>query len=254
LGVEGLLLLEQDQFVLLEMGLAVGQLMDLVVHGLEVPRGRDGPGLHPLLDLVATLGRGGDVFLQLALPSGQLVHLGLHVPRRPVEAGPSLRQLGQGRPLGQAPVDLAAIAQDALADARAVAPQRQISLSSNGPVVVNGDDTRLRQVLGNLVRNALVHTPQSTPIEMAVSSEDSVGRISVADHGPGLAMQDLDRIFEPFYRADPSRSRDSGGSGLGLSIVNAVVAAHGGRVKVSETDGGGATFEVELPLAGGAAN
>ena len=165
-----------------------------------------------------------------------------------------LARLDQGRPLEQAPVDLAAIAQDALADARAVAPQRQISLSSNGPVVVNGDDTRLRQVLGNLVRNALVHTPQSTPIEMAVSSEDSVGRISVADHGPGLAMQDLDRIFEPFYRADPSRSRDSGGSGLGLSIVNAVVAAHGGRVKVSETDGGGATFEVELPLAGGAAN
>lgn len=160
-----------------------------------------------------------------------------------------LARLDQGRPLEQAPVDLAAIAQDALADARAVAPQRQISLSSNGPVIVNGDDRRLRQVLGNLVRNALVHTPQNTSIEIAVSTEDSVGRISVADHGPGLGTQDVDRIFEPFYRADPSRSRDSGGSGLGLSIVSAVVAAHGGRVKVSETSGGGATFDVELPLA-----
>jgi two-component system OmpR family sensor kinase len=73
--------------------------------------------------------------------------------------------------------------------------------------------------------------------------------MSVADHGPGLADADLGRIFEPFFRADPSRSRDSGGAGLGLSIVSAVVTAHGGRVKVSQTDGGGATFEVELPLA-----
>ncbi len=160
-----------------------------------------------------------------------------------------LARLDQGRPLEQAPVDLEAIAQDALADARAVAPQRQISLTVTGPVIVSGDDTRLRQVLGNLVRNALVHTPQNTSIEIAVATEDSVGRISVADHGPGLGTQAMDRIFEPFYRADPSRSRDSGGSGLGLSIVSAVVTAHGGRVKVSQTQGGGATFEVELPLA-----
>ena len=160
-----------------------------------------------------------------------------------------LARLDQGRPLEQAPVDLQAIARDAVADARAVAPQRQISLDAIDPVVVNGDDTRLRQVVGNLVRNALVHTPQDTAIEIAVSTADSVGRISVADHGPGLVAEDTNRIFEPFYRADPSRSRDSGGSGLGLSIVSAVVTAHGGRVKVSETDGGGATFEVELPLA-----
>lgn len=160
-----------------------------------------------------------------------------------------LARLDQGRPLEQAPVDLQTIARDAVADARAVAPQRQISLNASDPVVVNGDDTRLRQVVGNLVRNALVHTPQNTSIEIAVSTENSTGRISVADHGPGLGTDDMDRLFEPFYRADPSRSRDSGGSGLGLSIVSAVVTAHGGRVKVSQTDGGGATFEVELPLA-----
>jgi two-component system OmpR family sensor kinase len=164
-----------------------------------------------------------------------------------------LARLDQGRPLEHSPVDLATIARDALADANAVAPQRQISLTSDGPVIVNGDDTRLRQVLANLVRNALVHTPQNTAIEIAVSTEDSVGRISVADHGPGLGTQDVNRIFEPFFRADPSRSRDSGGSGLGLSIVSAVVTAHGGRVKVRETNGGGATFEVELPLAGSSA-
>jgi two-component system OmpR family sensor kinase len=161
-----------------------------------------------------------------------------------------LARLDQGRPLEQEPIDLQALAADAVADARAVAPQREIKLTSPGRVVVNGDDTRLRQVVGNLVRNAIVHTPPETPIDIAISTEDSVARLSVADHGPGLPAEDVDRIFEPFYRADPSRSRDSGGAGLGLSIVSAVVTAHGGHVIVRETDGGGATFEVELPLAG----
>jgi len=161
-----------------------------------------------------------------------------------------LARVDQGRPMDQEPVDLQAIATDAAADARAVAPQRDINLTVPGRVVVNGDDTRLRQVVGNLVRNALVHTPPKTPIDISLSTEDSVARLSVADHGPGLAADDIDRIFEPFYRADPSRSRDSGGAGLGLSIVSAVVTAHGGHVKVRETEGGGATFEVELPLAG----
>jgi two-component system OmpR family sensor kinase len=159
-----------------------------------------------------------------------------------------IARLDQGRPLEKEPVDLQAIARDAAADARAVAPQREITLSAPAPVIVDGDDTRLRQVLGNLVRNAIVHTPSQTAIEIAVSTVDGVGRMSVADHGPGLQTDELDRIFEPFYRADPSRSRDSGGAGLGLSIVSAVVSAHGGHVTVSETSGGGATFEVELPL------
>jgi two-component system, OmpR family, sensor kinase len=160
-----------------------------------------------------------------------------------------LARLDQGRPLAKDAVDLRSIATDAVADARVVAPQREISLSANGPVMVTGDDTRLRQVLGNLMRNALVHTPQQTPIEVEVATDDGLGRMSVADHGPGLDEGDVGRIFEPFYRADPSRSRDSGGAGLGLSIVSAVVTAHGGRVKVKQTEGGGATFEVELPLA-----
>jgi two-component system OmpR family sensor kinase len=160
-----------------------------------------------------------------------------------------IARLDQGRPLETKAVDLQAIASDAAADARAVAPQREIIMSAPGPVVVEGDDTRLRQVLGNLVRNALVHTPQQSAIEIAVSTVDGVGRMSVIDHGPGLNPNELEHIFEPFYRADPSRSRDSGGAGLGLSIVNAVVGAHGGNVRVKETSGGGATFEVELPLA-----
>ncbi len=160
-----------------------------------------------------------------------------------------IARLDQGRPLESEPVDLQVIARDAVADARAVAPQRTVSFSGDGPVIVTGDDTRLRQVLGNLVRNALVHTPATTPIEVSLLSDDRLAHVSVIDHGPGLKPDEMRRIFEPFFRADPSRSRDSGGAGLGLSIVSAVVAAHGGSVKVRQTSGGGATFEVELPLA-----
>jgi len=158
-----------------------------------------------------------------------------------------LARLGQGRPLEMQPVDLQAIARDAVADAHAVAPQRAISLDAPAPVIVAGDDTRLRQALGNLVRNALVHTPPETPIEVAVGTEDGVARVTVSDHGPGLGADDAKRVFEPFYRADPSRSRDSGGVGLGLSIVAAVAGAHGGQARARETPGGGATFELELP-------
>jgi len=160
-----------------------------------------------------------------------------------------IARLDQGRPLASEAVDLQVIARDAAADARAVAPQREITLNAPDRVVVSGDDTRLRQVVGNLVRNALVHTPGRTAIEIAVTTQNGTAQLSVADHGPGLRAEDRERIFEPFYRADPSRSRDSGGAGLGLSIVNAVVLAHGGRVQVKETNGGGATFEVQLPLA-----
>jgi two-component system OmpR family sensor kinase len=159
-----------------------------------------------------------------------------------------IARLDQGRALETKAVDLQTIARDAAADARAVAPQRDINLEAPAAVIVRGDDTRLRQVLGNLVRNAIVHTPSRTPIDIAVSTENGFARMSVADHGSGLGPEDLKRIFEPFFRADPSRSRDSGGAGLGLSIVSAVVTAHGGTVRVTQTNGGGATFEVELPL------
>jgi two-component system, OmpR family, sensor kinase len=165
-----------------------------------------------------------------------------------------IARLDQGRPLERKPVDLQAIAADAADDARAVAPQRQITLTAPASVVIEGDDLRLRQVVGNLVRNALVHTPQQTAIEIGVSTVNGTGRMSVIDHGPGLQAKDMERIFEPFYRADPSRSRDSGGAGLGLSIVSAVVSAHGGKVNVKETSGGGVTFEVDLPLAPLSAN
>jgi two-component system OmpR family sensor kinase len=161
-----------------------------------------------------------------------------------------LARLDQGRPLDQAPVDLQQIAHDACADARAVAPSRAITLWAREAVVVRGDELRLRQVVANLVSNAIVHTPTGTPIEVSVTSNGERAALSVTDHGPGLKGEETGRVFEPFYRADPGRSRDRGGSGLGLSIVAAVVTAHGGVVQVLETPGGGATFRVELPRAG----
>ena len=159
-----------------------------------------------------------------------------------------LARLDQGRPLERKPVDLEKIARDACDDARAVAPRRQISLLRDGTLTVVGDDLRLRQVVGNLVRNAIIHTPPATPIEVELATADGHVLLSVVDHGPGLPPGEEKRIFEPFHRADPGRSRDRGGSGLGLSIVAAVVSAHGGTVEALPTEGGGATFRLELPL------
>ena len=159
-----------------------------------------------------------------------------------------LARLDQGRPLEREPVDLQAIARDARSDASAVAPVRTVTLTAPDRVVVTGDDMRLRQAVGNLVRNAIVYTPAATPIEIGLSRRNGRAVLTVADHGPGLPLEVAAKVFEPFYRGDAGRGRDRGGAGLGLSIVAAVVAAHQGEVRVRQTEGGGATFEVELPL------
>ncbi len=167
-----------------------------------------------------------------------------------------LARLDEQRPARTDPVDLAVLAGDATHDARGLAPDRTVQLvglsAGRGPepTVVIGDDNRLRQVVGNLVGNAVRHTPDGTPIEVAVGVQDGLAILEVRDHGPGLPPEHAVKVFERFYRVDASRARSQGGgSGLGLSIVSAVVAAHGGRVGVALTAGGGATFRVELPLA-----
>ena len=160
-----------------------------------------------------------------------------------------LARLDQERPLVFTQVDLLTIAADAVHDAKAVAPDRDIDLDVAGPPpVVSGDEARLRQVMHNLVTNALRHTPAGTPIAVRLRSSDRDALIDVIDHGAGLSDEARERVFERFYRVDESRTREHGGSGLGLSIVAALVAAHGGRVTVEDTPGGGATFRVELPL------
>jgi two-component system OmpR family sensor kinase len=145
-------------------------------------------------------------------------------------------------------VDLAALTRDAVDDARAAAPDRPISASADGAVVVRGDADRLRQVLANLLRNALDHTPPATPVEVGLTSADGKARLEVRDHGPGLPVDDSAALFERFWRAEGGRERGRGGAGLGLAIVAAIAEAHGGRVTAQNAPGGGAAFVVSLPL------
>ncbi|MGW1346448.1 sensor histidine kinase [Kribbella sp. NPDC002412] len=164
-----------------------------------------------------------------------------------------LARLDQQRPLRMEPVDLLPIAADALHNAQAMQPDRNISLKilpgSEAPVV-QGDEARLRQVLGNLVSNALHHTPLDAPITVSIGTRGGDAILEVSDTGPGLTDEQKARVFERFYRADSARTRATGGSGLGLSIVAALVAAHRGRVTVTDTSPHGATFTVHLPLNG----
>jgi two-component system, OmpR family, sensor kinase len=161
----------------------------------------------------------------------------------------ALARLDEQRPLELGDVDLAVLAADAVHDARAVAPERDVVLRTPGPVPVRGDEARLRQVLANLLSNALQHTPAGTPVSVEVRQEGDGAVLEVADEGPGMDAATAERVFERFYRADASRTRASGGSGLGLAIVAALVQAHGGRVEVDTAPGRGAVFRVHLPAA-----
>jgi len=171
-----------------------------------------------------------------------------------------LARLDQQRPLARQPIDLLSLAADAVHDARLLAPARTIRLSvqPGAAFLVIGDEPRLRQVIGNLMSNALTHTPDGTPIEVSIGSGTVDPRVpdsppavtlDVTDHGPGMTSDQAHRVFERFYRADQARTRATGGSGLGLAIVNSLVAAHGGVASVRTAPGRGATFRIALPLA-----
>jgi two-component system OmpR family sensor kinase len=161
----------------------------------------------------------------------------------------TLARLDQLPEATRQPVDLTALARDAADDARAAVPNRPIELDAPDPVEVMGDQGQLRQVIGNLVRNALVHTPAGTPVELSVRSEGREAVFEVRDHGNGLPTSDHEALFERFWRADPGRGRGPAGAGLGLAIVAALVEAHGGRVSAANAPDGGASFSVRLPLS-----
>jgi two-component system, OmpR family, sensor kinase len=169
-----------------------------------------------------------------------------------------LARLDQQRPIERRPVDMLTLAADAVQDARMIAPGRTIDLTvgSGAAFLVLGDEARLRQVITNLMSNALSHTPDGTPIDVRLLTHGPDGRLlvpsvtlEVDDHGPGLSKEQADRVFERFYRADQARGRKTGGAGLGLAIVAALVAAHGGAVGVDTAPGSGAMFWITLPLA-----
>ena len=158
-----------------------------------------------------------------------------------------LARLDQGRPLERHEVNLGRLAVDAVSDAKAVHPTRPITAVVADGVTTLGDEGRLRQVVANLVSNALVHTDGEVPIVVRALRIDERAVLEVTDAGPGLDAEAAAHAFERFYRADKSRSRQHGGSGLGLSIVQAIVEAHGGEVSLTTAPGEGLTVRVSLP-------
>ena len=147
-------------------------------------------------------------------------------------------------------MDLLALATDAVHDAQSIAPNRRIAMEvfdGPGTPEVLGDEARLRQVLSNLVSNALQHTPETAGITVRVGTEGDDAVLEVLDEGPGMTQEDAHRVFERFFRTDSSRARASGGTGLGLSIVDSLVYAHGGTVIVTTAPGQGCRFQVRLP-------
>jgi two-component system OmpR family sensor kinase len=143
-----------------------------------------------------------------------------------------LARLDRQRPLELERVDLNAVVRDAVRAAGAAAPERTVGLHTPGHLYVDGDPDRLRQVIDNLLANALLHTPSTAPVEVRLRREDATVLLEVADGGPGVPPEEQANIFEPFRRADPTRARATGGAGLGLTIVSAIAHAHGGTVGV----------------------
>jgi two-component system OmpR family sensor kinase len=160
----------------------------------------------------------------------------------------TLARIDEVREPARDPLDLRELLEDARDDARAAAPEREITLSPTGPVAIEADGDALRRVFANLMRNAVVHTPEGTPIEITLKATEAWATVEVRDHGPGLPPGDPNAVFERFWRDSESRGRDDGGAGLGLAIVNGLVNSHGGRVDASNPPGGGALFTVGLLL------
>jgi two-component system OmpR family sensor kinase len=146
-------------------------------------------------------------------------------------------------------VDLAELAVHASEDTRIQAPDREVTLEAEEPAPVLGDPDQLRRLLANLTRNAVIHTPPGTAIELAVRRSDDHVVLSVRDHGPGLPEGSADQLFDRFWRAEGGRMRGRGGAGLGLSITRGIAMAHGGEIRAENAPGGGARFEVTLPAA-----
>jgi len=163
-----------------------------------------------------------------------------------------LARLDEQRPLARSRTDLAVIAHEAADDARARDPGRSITVDAGGPVVVIGDEPRLRQVVANLLENAQVHTPAEAPVRIEVGVRDQMAVLAVIDTGPGIDPEQAGHVFERFYRGTPPGSGDTAprtqGSGLGLAIVKTIAEAHGGAATVSSRPSEGARFEILLPL------
>jgi signal transduction histidine kinase len=158
-----------------------------------------------------------------------------------------LAKLDEGRPLARQEVALSQLVAEMAGDQEVLHPEWPLVLEIEPDVQIVGDELRIRQAVANLLANVRAHTPRGTSAAVTVGTRAGMAMVEVADRGPGIPEEVRARVFERFFRADPSRSRASGGSGLGLSIVAAIAAAHGGRVEAESPEGGGATFRILLP-------
>jgi len=161
----------------------------------------------------------------------------------------SLARLDAGDVLCLERLDLTRLVEDVYEQAKALAPSREINLRANEPAWVEVDVDRMRQVLLNLADNAIKYTPPEAHINFAVQRYDSTAQVSVADNGPGIPEEDRAHLFDRFYRAEQSRTREKGGAGLGLAIAKKIVEAHRGSLSVAAPAEGGTVFSVRLPLA-----
>ncbi len=163
-----------------------------------------------------------------------------------------LARLDEQRPLARTRTDLTVIAHEAADDARARDPKRSITVDAGAPVVVVGDEPRLRQIVANLLENAQVHTPTEASVRIEVAVRDQLAVLAVIDTGPGIDPAQVGHVFERFYRGTPPGSGDTAprtkGSGLGLAIVKTIAEAHGGAATVTSQPGEGSCFEITLPL------
>jgi len=158
-----------------------------------------------------------------------------------------LARLDEGRPMERRSVDLVALCAEAVNTASTVGPDWPVTFHASRPIEVMGDAISLRQVVDNLLGNVRAHTPPGTAVRVSVEPEADGAVVTVADNGPGMDPEEAKHVFERFYRSDPSRSRVHGGAGLGLSIVRAIVASHGGTVSAEGAPGVGTTVTVHLP-------
>lgn len=160
----------------------------------------------------------------------------------------TLARFDEGLPIQIVPTELVGLGAEAVHTASTVGPQWPVEFTASHPVEVMGDPTRLRQVIDNLLANVRAHTPEGTSATVRVDQDGTMAEIVVKDSGPGMPSEEAARVFERFYRVDASRARNHGGSGLGLSIVAAIVAAHGGTVSAKSAPGEGMMVTVRLPV------
>jgi two-component system, OmpR family, sensor kinase len=245
-----------------QLGGALNQMLSQVEQSMQVRTESESrmrrfvaDAAHELRTPLTSLRGYAELYRQGALPTsdavghamGRIESEGSRMSRL-VEDLLLLARLDQHRALERTPVDISALVTDAVSDFRVANPARIVSASVQPGLVVTGDALRIRQVVDNLLANAQAHTPITAAVNVIVDQVGSNVRLNVSDTGPGISEADQERIFERFWRADPGRTRRSGGSGLGLSITASLVAAMHGTIEVSSELGRGATFTVTFPV------